>query len=356
MNSLKLLVFLTLFVNFAFAETLLVKPKASYRVQILSSHMESFSVKRKVIGDVVIVDGDYAKLSKDSRFEYVERNQRYHIVGSTEPTAPVPWDHNWGLEKTEVKKMWAKGFEGNGIRVAVIDTGVDGTHQELNGKVQPGYNAIDDSDNAMDDHGHGTHCSGVIAGNAIGMAPKAQIIPIKFLDKEGSGSLEGALKAIDWATKHDVQVMSNSWGGGSFSQALYDAIKAAGDKGIWFTAAAGNEYNDNDRSKSYPASYDLPNIIAVAAVDVKDGKAGFSNWGKKSVLLGAPGVDIYSSVLGGKYAVWSGTSMATPHVSGAVALLLEAKCSDMVACLKKEVRELPALKNKVITDGALDFK
>lgn len=239
------------------------------------------------------------------------------------------------------------------VIVAVIDTGIDYTHPDLVDNLwtnqaefdgQPGVDddnngVIDDihganfvdaakpTGNPMDDHGHGSHCSGTIGASGndgkgiVGVAWNVRIMGVKFLSASGSGSLEGALKGIDYATSKGARIMSNSWGGGGFSETLKQAIERSNAAGALFVAAAGNESNNNDASPSYPASYEVPNILAVAAIDNRGQIASFSNYGKTKVHVGAPGVNITSSVLKGAYDSWSGTSMATPHVSGLAVLL-----------------------------------
>ena len=147
-------------------------------------------------------------------------------------------------------------------------------------------------------------------------------MPIKFLNEKGSGTLEGAIKSIDYANKMNVHVMSNSWGGGGFSQALQEAIDTAEEKGIVFVAAAGNSRNDNDKWPAYPATYENKNIISVGAMDPNGKKAGYSNFGAKTVDVFAPGTNILSTYKNNRVKSLSGTSMATPHVSGIVGLLL----------------------------------
>jgi subtilisin family serine protease len=244
------------------------------------------------------------------------------------------------------------------VVVAVIDTGVDynnkylkniwtnkgeipnnGIDDDKNGFIDDvhGFNFVANSGDPMDDHKHGTHCSGTIAGSdGIGFAPNIVIMPVKFLSAQGSGSLADAVKAIDYATINGANIMSNSWGGGGFEQPMLDVIKKAGEKGIIFVAAAGNDGSDNDATPSYPASYQSDNVIAVAASDKDDKMAEFSNWGLTSVVLAAPGVDIISSVPGDKLEKLSGTSMATPAVSGTVALMLSVNPKLTV----KEVKEI----------------
>lgn len=268
--------------------------------------------------------------------------------------------------------------------VAVIDTGVDFEHPDLipnlwtneaeangqpgvdddnNGVIDDvhGFNAITGKGNADDDQGHGSHCAGTIGAKGndgkgiVGVNWDVKIMAVKFLDRNGSGTLENALKAIDYATKMGAKVMSNSWGGGGFSQTLLDSIKRSNEAGAIFIAAAGNDSNNNDSSPSYPATYDVANIISVAAIDNQGAKASFSNYGKRTVHIGAPGVNVYSST-GGSYDSWSGTSMATPHVSG-VAALVWAHEPELTAVQLKErllqtARPIAGLKGKVKT-GAL---
>jgi len=292
-------------------------------------------------------------------------------VAGMDVDAVRAWDIETGSEK---------------MIVAVIDTGVDFNHPDLkdnlwtneaeaNGKAGVdddgngviddihGFNAIDGSGNAMDDHGHGSHCSGTIGAKGddgkgiVGVNWNTRIMAVKFLSAEGSGSLEDAVKAIDYATKMGAKVLSNSWGGGGFAQTLLDSIKASETAGALFVAAAGNDSNNNDETPSYPASYSVPNIISVAAVDNTGTKASFSNYGKRSVHIGAPGVNIYSST-GGAYDSWSGTSMATPHVSGVAALLWSHEPNLTAAQVRERLlltaRPIAGLKGKTSTGGLVN--
>jgi subtilisin family serine protease len=184
------------------------------------------------------------------------------------------------------------------------------------------------------------------------------IMAIKFLGDDGSGSLEAAIKAIDYATMMDVDLMSNSWGGGGRSEALLEAIQRASDKGIIFTAAAGNSSSNNDASPSYPASYQVPNVVSVAALTAQNGLASFSSYGRTSVHIAAPGHNILSTVNGGKYDVYSGTSMATPHVSGVLGLLLakEGRMSHGVLRERLTMTGVPVtgLRGKTTTASRID--
>ena len=246
--------------------------------------------------------------------------------GSNEPKGKA------GVEGADVNALraWELTKGAHNIKIAVIDTGIDYTHPDLAGNVdsEHGFNFVNNTKDAMDDNGHGSHCAGTIGAihdNSVGVAgvmADVTIIPVKFLDAQGSGTLEAAVKSIDYATELNVDLMSNSWGGGGRSEALYEAIKRASDKGIIFTAAAGNSSSNNDTTPSYPASYDVPNIISVAALTAQNDLANFSSFGKGTVHIAAPGHNILSTSKGGKYEVLSGTSMATPHVSGVLGLLL----------------------------------
>src|SRR5262245_32373033 len=204
----------------------------------------------------------------------------------------------------------------------------------------------------MDDHSHGTHVSGTIGavGNnnlgVVGVNWQVSIMACKFLSAAGYGETADAIRCLEYVqTMKDrgvnIIATSNSWGGGDFSQALEDAIVAQGQRGILFIAAAGNNSNDNDTTLFYPADHDAPNLIAVAATTWLDWLAWFSNYGKQTVHLGAPGDDILSTIPGGGYESKSGTSMATPHVTGLAALL---KAQD-------PSRDWRAIKNLILAGG-----
>ncbi len=283
--------------------------------------------------------------------------------------------------------LWQRGFTGSkNVVVAVIDTGIDWTHPDLvdnlytnaaevagNGKDDDGNGFVDDihgwnfnanTANSSDDHDHGTHCAGTIGAmgnNSQGVAGvnwNVTLMPIKFLSASGSGSSEGAINSINYARQMKVNIMSNSWGGGGFSQIMQDSITAARDQGILFVAAAGNDAADNDASASYPASYPVDNVVSVAASDNQDKIANFSNYGKTKVHVAAPGVRILSTTKGGKYAAFSGTSMATPHVAGIAALLMSAdstlRYSDLKERLIRTSTPVAGLKKKVVAKGRVN--
>ena len=322
---------------------------------------------------------------------------------SSRMPADPDFGKNWGLLNTgqadsggqagvagadiDATLAWNTGVGTRDVLVAIIDTGVDYNHPDLvdniwtntaevpnngidddhNGFVDDvhGYNFQGKTGDPMDDNKHGTHCAGTIGAvgdNGIGTAGvswRVSMMGIKFLSASGSGSLDAAVESIKYATKMRVNIMSNSWGGGGYSRTLEDAIKEARNAGILFVAAAGNEKNNNDNRRSYPASYDVDNIISVAASDNRDIMASFSNYGARTVHLSAPGVRIYSTVPGGRYDSFSGTSMATPHVSGAAALLWSLNRGWSFANVRERllatVDPIPALASKTISGGRLNI-
>jgi len=280
--------------------------------------------------------------------------------------------------------------------VAIVDTGIDYTHGDLAPNMWSapsaftvtiggvaitceagthGFNAIARTCDPMDDHNHGTHVAGTIgavgnnANGVVGVNWVTSMMGLKFLDASGSGTVADAIDAIDFAVQvkeifassggANIRVLSNSWGGGDFSQALLNQINEAGDADMLFVAAAGNNGLPNDLIPMYPASYAAPNLVAVAATTNTDARASFSNYGAKSVHLGAPGVNILSSVRGGGYGFSSGTSMATPHVSGAAALTL-SQCALDTPSLKLAVVDsvdpVPSMATTTISGGRLNVR
>jgi subtilisin family serine protease len=244
-------------------------------------------------------------------------------------------DRLWGMQNSGATKVWPLTHNAANIIVGVIDTGVDYKHPDLVDNMwtrggKHGYDFYDNDDDPMDLQDHGTHCAGTIAGvgnNGIGVTGvswNAKIMALRFLGPDGSGATSDAVRCIDWGVANGAHILSNSWGGPDTSPELSEAVARAERKGVLFIAAAGNTGgggNNNDQRPTYPASLRQANIISVGAIDVKDQRGSFSHFGRQSVDIGAPGVDILSTVRNNGYDSFSGTSMATPHVAGAAALV-----------------------------------
>ena len=339
--------------------------------------------------DVAYVQPDYVLYpTATPRDPYYNRMYNLNNTGQTGGTrdadidAPQAWNVTTGRRATVV---------------AVIDTGVDISHPDLrnniwtnpgesgrdsrgrnkatNGKDDDHNGYVDDvhgwdffhDNNSVYDRGdgddHGTHVAGTIAArgnNGIGVTGvnwHARIMPLKFIGG-GYGTSSGAIKAIDYAINKGVKISNNSYGGAGYEPAMHDAIARANKAGLLFVAAAGNEGVNNDTKPDYPSSYDLPNVISVAATGAKDGLASFSNYGAKTVDLAAPGVNILSTLPGGRYGYYSGTSMASPHVAGVAALIKSRHPAYGAGTIKAQILRYAdrksKLRGKVATAGRLN--
>ncbi|MCS7206817.1 MAG: S8 family serine peptidase, partial [Dehalococcoidia bacterium] len=320
-----------------------------YRVA-LPKGMSVAQAQQRLAGQVVYIEPNYILRAapttpNDSLFG---QQWALHNTGQTggTPDADIDAPEAWDIQRGSTSTV-----------IAVVDTGIDFNHNDLaanmwrNPHEIPGNNLDDDGNGyrddvhgincigtatnhapPMDDNNHGTHVAGIIGavGNnnlqVVGVMWRVSLMALKFLGADGSGTTADAIECIQYAvaqnaTGTNVRVINASWGGGGFSTALRDAIAAARDRGMLFIAAAGNANNDNDASPFYPASYDVENIIAVAASDHNDNKASFSNFGNLRVHLAAPGVNILSTVPNNNAASMNGTSMAAPHVAGVAGLL-----------------------------------
>lgn len=317
--------------------------------------------------------------------------QLWGLLNVGQPINGLPGRAGADIHATDA---WDLSFGSKGTVVAVIDTGVDYTHSDLAANVWSapapftvtiggvpitcaagthGFNAITRTCDPMDDQNHGTHVAGTIgaAGNngigVVGVNWVTELMAIKFLDANGEGTIASAVDGIEFAIQAkrafagsggaNVRVLSNSWGGREFSQTLLDTIARTNAENMLFVAAAGNDGFSNDILPLYPASYNVPNVVAVAATTHLDTRAFFSNYGALSVHLGAPGTDILSTTRNNTYSSFSGTSMATPHVSGAAALVL-SRCALNTAQLKNTllatVEGVPELAPLTITGGRVD--
>jgi hypothetical protein len=317
---------------------------------------------------------------------YAEPNYILHLTAKPNLTA-TPNDPSfgnlWGLTKISAPSAWNVTTGNSNVVVGILDTGFDYTHPDLSANIfnNPnecvsngvdndgngyeddchGIDVVNGDSDPMDDNNHGTHVAGTIGAvgnNSIGVVGvnwNVKMLSCKVFDANGSGSTDDAVDCLQYfqfMKNHGVNIVAtnNSWGGGDFSQALYDAIDAQRQSDILFIAAAGNGDafgigQNNDAIPLYPCNYYLPNIICVAATTSNDSKAGFSNYGRHSVHVGAPGASILSTVAGGGYSSASGTSMATPHVAGLAALL---KARSLDQNLNWDWR---AIKNLILTGG-----
>src|SRR4051794_19442099 len=321
--------------------------------------------------------------------------------GTTDPgTTPEPTPttaddlylkYQWALKNTGQKIFWGSGprdwywgTTGDDINVeaawqlrteavptvAVVDSGVDLEHPDLKANLLSGGKEFVDGDTApQDENGHGTHVAGTIGAvgdngaGVTGVAWKAHILPVRVLDKDGSADVSTVIAGEKYAADHGAKIVNLSLGGDWPSQAEYDALRNA--KGTLFVVAAGNDGADVDHSDSYPCAYDLPNVACVAATGGHDELASFSNYGASTVDLAAPGVDILSTYPRGTgdqgladYEWLSGTSMATPEVAGAAALVLSGDATltpwQVRGKLLAGADPVPGLANKVVSGGRLD--
>lgn len=374
-----------------------------------------------------------AQLRNSSGVEYAEPDYVVHSFGTSLPPSDNYWNpgaHDgltpnllWGLHNDgrsigwetyyystdswnfyndkgtqdadiDALEAWQTTTGNAGFTIAIIDTGMDLTHPDLQPNLWTedsakeadyrvhGYDFITHTPmvgiNNYDPNGHGTHTAGTIGAAAnniypissgvsygvVGVNWSCKLMPLRFLNTDGSGYTSDAIEALNYAVSKGVKVSNNSWGGGSYSTPLFNAISNAKEHGHLFVAAAGNEKSNNDTRASYPACYNLDNIIAVAATDNDDRLASFSNYGAKTVELGAPGVNIISSypVAKGGFAWLNGTSMATPHVAGVAALVWgyyenqnpTPSYTQIKSKILDTVRPVSSLAGKTITGGVVN--
>ena len=292
----------------------------------------------------------------------------------------------WGMSNIKAPAAWDTTTGPAGLVVAVLDTGIDRSHPDLaqniwtnpgetlNGLDDDGNGYVDDlngwdfaygDNNPSDVDGHGTHTAGTVGArgnNALGVVGvnwQVKLVALKFLDDTGSGYSSNAILAMQYANRMGIKVSNNSWGGGGYSQALFDAINASKANNHLFIAAAGNSNINNDSTPHYPSSYNLDNVISVASITSTDARSSFSNYGATSVDLGAPGSGILSTTPGNTYSSYSGTSMATPHVAGAAAMIAGLRPAwtygQVRDAILRTTRPLAALSGLTVTGGTLDL-
>lgn len=376
----------------------------SEKAMNLKNSWGKFSMYHFAVAKGKTVDQTLTELRNDPDVEYAEPNyilskasdtgieQTYSVQqieqlaqsqGATTlmTTADIGMDTTWAMQSVSAQSI-------NTV-VAVIDTGLDlnhpvfrdsgaiwknmaevngvaGVDDDGNGYIDDvnGWNFVDGSPTMYDDDGHGTHVSGIILGVGQNIfsspyaAAKIRIMPLKFLDSNGVGSTSDAIQAIYYAVRNGAHVLNNSWGGPSYSAALHEAVAYTYQYGSVFVAAAGNSASNNDAAPMYPATYNVPNVISVAATTSSDNLASFSNYGPASVHVGSPGVFILSTIPGGYYGSSSGTSMAAPFVSGIAALMKRDSPSmlgyQIKSILFAQTDHINNLNNKVYTAGRVN--
>lgn len=332
-----------------------------------------------------------------SQLAGIDFAQPDYLIRTTLTPDDTSYPGQWALNNTgqtggladadiDAPEAWNITTGSSSIIVAVIDTGVDYNHIDLrdnmwhnpgevngdgidndrNGIVDDYYGANfygANTGNPLDDNGHGTHVAGTIGatGNnttgVTGVAWDVQIMALKFITG-GSGYTSDAVEAVYYAVNNGAKILSNSWGGGGYDSALASAIDYARSRGVIFVAAAGNYSSNNDLSPFYPSSYTANNVVSVASTDANDNLSSFSNYGATTVDLAAPGSSIYSTLPGDSYGTYSGTSMAAPHVSGALALVWSAhptwSYSQVIGAVMNGVDQLASLTGRVASGGRLN--
>ncbi len=340
--------------------------------------------------EVVISDADVARLCD----AIVAKNRNVPVIceaNTLVSASAVPNDPSYnvlyGMTRIQAPAAWDISTGSKSVVVAVIDTGVQYTHPDLSANLAVntgetpnngvdddrngytddyyGYDFINNDGNPMDDHYHGTHCAGTVGAkgnNGVGVAGVAwnvSILPVKVLDGYGSGTMASVAAGINYATARGAKILSMSLGGSSSSTTLENAISAARQSGVLIVAAAGNSGLNTDYYPSYPASSPQDNVLAVAATDSSDTRASWSNYGPASVDVAAPGVSIYSTLLGNSYDYLSGTSMATPHVAGMVAVLRSINSNLSYLQLKNILIQtsdpVSSLNGKIVSNGRVNL-
>ncbi len=339
-----------------------------------------------------------ADIRADSTVDYVEPDYPIHAIetdvseGDLSATTNDPYfSRQWMHSAVQTEKAWRVTTGSKNIVVAVLDSGIDYTHKDLknnmwinpqetvNGKDDDNNGYVDDvygwnfvSNNAYpkttSSSNHGSHVAGIIGATGsnntgvIGMAPNVRMMALRFIGDTGTGSTSGAIRGIDYAVKKRVFAINNSWGSGGTSRALGDAIARAEKAGVLFLVAAGNGTNgvgfSIDRTPWYPASYKNSNVLTVAATQPNDNLTAFSNYGLTKVDVAAPGAQILSTVSNQAYQNMSGTSMATPLVTGLAVLVKAANPNlshrEIIQIIRGSVDHKSSLASKIASGGRVN--
>lgn len=273
-------------------------------------------------------------IKKNPDVEYVEIDEKvfahnYRIpIGTCQEIKILKQITPWGINRIGSRLVNAAGNTGQGVKIAILDTGIDKDHEDLSKNFKGGYNFVDNNTDLTDINGHGTHVAGIIAAEdndigVVGVAPDAHIYSVKILDYAASGSASNLVAGMEWAMENNMEMVNASLGSDSNSISFRRSIEKAYNSGILIVAAAGNSGNGMGTGDNidFPAKYN--EVISVGATDINDKRARFSSTGP-SLELSAPGVDIPSTLPKNKYGTLSGTSMAAPHVTGVAALIMKA--------------------------------
>jgi len=352
--------------------------KDGYKASVLKEELARSSLIYKI---EVQKDQDIKEIveeyQKNPYIEYAEPNYiQYLAVTANDPE----FDSQWGLHNTgqivngitgtddadiDALEAWSNTTGSNSVTVAIIDSGADLDHPDLTSNLIAGWDYIEDDSDPEDLNGHGTHVAGIIGAignNSAGITGvnwSVKMMPLRIFNEEGLGYTSDFIAALGYAVTNGIKIVNYSGGGHSASQALSDSISDARDNGVLLMAAAMNDSADNDgETHNYPSDYELDNIIAVAATNQNDGLASFSNYGVVSVDVGAPGVNIYSTIPDDDYGYMHGTSMATPFVTGLAALLKAHNPDYTYLGIKnniiENVDELDSLAGKVVSGGRIN--